>query len=81
MKTKEEFIAECKDANPTMTQVINGEEIELDAKEYEKVVEAWADSQMVIQEFELAKAEQEASKSALLERLNITQEEATLLLG
>jgi len=80
MKTKSQFIAQCKAENPTMTQIVNGQEIILDSKEYDKAIEAWADSQIAIQEFETDKASKAASKSALLERLGITADEATLLI-
>ena len=81
MKTKEEFIAECKATNPTMTQIINGEEVILNAEKYEEAVVAWADSQMVIQDFEADKVAKEAIKTELLDRLGITAEEAALLLS
>jgi hypothetical protein len=81
MKTKAQFITECKAANPTMTQIVNGQEVVLSVEEYEKTVNAWADSQIAIQEFEADKAAKEASKSELLERLGITADEAALLLA
>lgn len=40
--TLEELIAQCKAENPTMTATINGEEIKLNAKEYEEAALNWA---------------------------------------
>lgn len=81
MKTKAEFITECKAANPTMTQIINGESVILNAEDYEIAVNAWADSQITIQEFEANQAAIAANKLVLLDRLGITADEAALLLG
>jgi hypothetical protein len=81
MKTKAQLIAQCKAENPTMVQIVNGEEIELTGAEYNAACEAWAEMQLA-QQAHQAEVEAKASeKTALLARLGITAEEATLLLG
>lgn len=81
MKTKAQLIAQCKAENPTMVQTVNGEEIELTGPDYNTACEAWAEMQLT-QQANQAEVEAKASeKAALLSRLGITEEEATLLLG
>jgi hypothetical protein len=81
MKTKTQLIQDCKNANPTMTQTINGIETELTAKDYDKACSDWADMRLTQLIFE-AEAETKAlAKSALLVKLGITEDEAKLLLG
>ena len=81
MKTKDELIQECKEANPIMIQTINGVEIELTGADYDQACSDWADmklAQLTLQ----AEAEANATaKAALLNRLGITEEQAKLLLS
>ena len=81
MTTKEELIAQCKAENPKMVATILGEEVELSAEEYDKAANDWADMRLVQIADENAKAQAEAAKQALLDKLGITAEEAQLLLG
>jgi hypothetical protein len=81
MKTKAEFIAQCKAENPTMIQTLNGEKIVVDDAEYNAACDSWADMQIVNQTLEAEISEKAAAKAALLERLGITADEAALLLG
>jgi hypothetical protein len=81
MTTKTQLIAQCKKENPTIIQIVNGEEIVLAEAEYNAACEAWAEMQLA-QQANQADLEAKASeKTALLARLGITAEEATLLLG
>ena len=81
MKTKDELIQECKEANPIMIQTINGVEIELTGADYDQACSDWADmklAQLTLQ----AEAEANATaKAALLTQLGITEEQAKLLLS
>ena len=81
MKTKNELIQECKDNNPTMVQIINGVEIELTGKAYEKACNDWAEMRLVQLTFEAEAEAKATAKSALLDRLGITADEAKLLLS
>jgi hypothetical protein len=81
MTTKAELIAQCKAENPTMTATINGEQVELNAEEYEKACNDWADMRLVQIEYEETMAKAEADKAALLAKLGITADEAKLLLS
>ncbi len=81
MKTKAQLMAQCKAENPTMVQTVNGEEIELTGAEYNAACEAWAEMQLVQQTNQAEIEAKESEKAALLARLGITAEEATLLLG
>lgn len=81
MTTKAELIAQCKAENPTMTATINGEQVELNAEEYEKACSDWADMRLVQIEYEETMAKAEADKAALLAKLGITADEAKLLLS
>ena len=81
MKTKNELIAQFKTENPKVVSIINGEEIELTADEYEANAIAWAEMKFE-QNKVLAEAEAKAAqKAALLDRLGITEDEAKLLLA
>jgi hypothetical protein len=42
MTTREQYEQQCRDANPEMTQTVNGVERKLTKKEYDAAVEAWA---------------------------------------
>jgi hypothetical protein len=83
--SKIEKIAALKLQNPVLTKQINGESVELDAAEYLETIEAWADAMIAKEAAQAAKdskAESDAiAKAALLERLGITADEATLLLS
>ena len=80
--TKNEIIAELKTQYPTLR--IGDEDqgyTDLDAKDYEATIAQWADNRLA-EEAEAIKADQaKLAKKALLAKLGITAEEATLLLG
>lgn len=81
MTTKAELIAQLKAENPTMTATINDEQIELNAEEYEKACNDWADMRLAQLEYEAAEAQAATDKVALLAKLGITADEAKLLLS
>jgi hypothetical protein len=79
--TKNDLIAQCKSENPKMFSTINGEQIELTGADYDAACEAWAEMRFQQLNLEAELADQALAKSALLERLGISEDEATLLLG
>jgi hypothetical protein len=81
MKTKNELIQECKDANPVIIQIINGVEIELTGNDYEQACSDWADMKLAQLTVETEAEAQATAKAELLERLGITADEAKLLLA
>jgi hypothetical protein len=73
-------IAALKAQYPTLNKGVNDEVIELDAKEYQATIAEWAQNEL---DAEAAKAEKlalQTQKDALLQKLGLTQDEATLLL-
>lgn len=82
MTTKTEMIAIIKAENPTL-QIGDDEQgyTQLNAAEYEARVSEWADSRLAELEQAVAIQQAESDKTALLARLGITAEEATLLLS
>ncbi len=79
--TKQTIIAEIKAEFPTLTKSFDGADIELSAEEYEETIAAWADAKLAEAQKAAAEAEKAAAKAALLEKLGLTQEEASLLLA
>jgi hypothetical protein len=59
----------------------NGERHVATGDELKEILDAIAESQTRIKADEIARAEKAAAKAALLERLGITADEATLLLS
>ena len=81
MKTKNELIQECKEANPTMIQTINGIEVELTGAEYDQACADWADMRLTQLAFEAEVEAKAKAKAELAERLGLTEDEAKLLLS
>ncbi len=82
MTTKTELITELKNNYPTLR--IGSEEdgyVELSTEEYNATIEKWADNKLIELNEIAAQESKLAAKAALLARLNITQEEANLLIG
>ena len=79
--TKNEVIAQLKQENPTLSYGINDEVFEMTAEEYEATIESWADARIAKQKAEEEKAQLDAQRDALLDRLGLTQAEAKLLLS
>jgi hypothetical protein len=82
MKTKKQLIKECRDANPTMIQTINGIEVELIGADYDKVCSDWADMRLIQLTIEAEAEAKEAAKAtaqAKLAALGITVEDITAL--
>ncbi len=69
MKTKAQLIKECKDANPTMIQTINGIEVELTGADYEKACSDWAEMKLTQLAFEAEVEAKAQAKAELAERL------------
>lgn len=66
---------------PTLTQHINGVDVELTDAEYEATIAAWEANQLAAKiEYE-AKVKAEADKAALLARLGLTEDELKTILG
>jgi len=79
--TKAEIIAELKLQYPTINKGVDNETIELDKKEYAETLSLWADNILAKHALK-AEAETKAqAKTALLDRLGITEDEAKLLLS
>lgn len=86
MKTKAEIISALKLEYPTIRR--GSDETgytEFTPEEYEATIEQWADLEIAKAQAEAdeiaAKAEAEAKRQVLLNRLGITADEARLLLG
>jgi hypothetical protein len=78
MKTLEEIKAEILASNPSRFYILNGEQFEQTEEEFADAINKRA--QMIFEQNQNL-ADSSAAKTALLERLGITEEEARLLLG
>ena len=79
--TKNELIEQCKLDNPTMTAIINGEEMILSSQEYEKACIDWAEMKFAQLAKDSLDAKTATNKAILLAKLGITSDEAKLLLS
>ena len=79
--SKAEKIAQLKADYPVLTKGINEKIVEMDAQEYEATISQWADEELAREAAESEETIKAAAKAALLERLGITADEATLLLS
>jgi hypothetical protein len=84
MMTKEEMIKIIKAENPSLkTGNDNDGYVEIEGQEYDAIIEEWAINRLEhlakVEVEEAAKAEAKAKREALLARLGITEEEASLL--
>jgi len=82
MTTKADLIAQLKAENPKMTATINDEQIELNAKEYEKACSEWADMRLAQIQLEEAETKAKADKetaSAKLAALGLTTDDLKAL--
>lgn len=79
--TKETIINQLKAEFPTLTKSFDGADIELTPEEYEATINQWAEAKLEAAKMEAIAAEKAAAKAALLEKLGLTQEEASLLLA
>ena len=73
--------ADLKKEYPTITELHNGEEVQLSAEEYSQRIDEWAANAYAKEQEQAAIALKAQEKQALLDRLGITSEEAKLLLG
>ncbi len=81
MTTKAQYLTQIKTENPTITKTINGENIVLNAVEYDETCEAWATMKIEQDAHIKAEADKASARQAVLDRLGITADEAALLLG
>ena len=80
--TLNQIIAELKEANPTLQTGSNETGYtELTKAEYEATIKEWAQNRLAKLEKAQVEADKATAKAALLDRLGITAEEATLLLA
>jgi hypothetical protein len=78
MATKLELIKQFKDENPKIYNNVNGVQTEVIGNDYDALIESWADFEIA----KIAKEKAEAdAKQAILDRLGLTADEVTLLLG
>jgi len=73
-------IAAFKTQYPTLTKGVNDEVFELTAEEYEATIAEWAQNELDADAAKLEKQALVTQKEALLAKLGLTSEEATLLL-
>jgi hypothetical protein len=73
-------IAAFKEQYPTLIKGVNDEVFELTAEEYEATIAQWAQNELDADAAKLEKQALVAQKEALLAKLGLTAEEATLLL-
>lgn len=69
MTTKTDLIAQCKIEHSTITEIVNDVERELNEKEYNAVIEQWAEMRLTQIAVEKAQAEAEAAKAAAQAKL------------
>lgn len=75
MTTKTDLIAQCKSEHPTITEMVNGVERELDKKEYDATIEKWAEmrlTQIVLEETIIAAEAAKEAAQAKLAALGLT---------
>jgi len=80
MITKAELITQLKKENPTMVLTANGETTELNADEYEKACNDWADMRLAQLELAESKKAEYFIKVSAYEKLGLSQEEIDALL-
>ena len=73
-------IAAFKAQYPTLTKGVNDEVFELTAQEYEATIAEWAQNELDAEAAKADKVALQTQKDALLQKLGLTQAEATLLL-
>jgi hypothetical protein len=80
-KTTEKKIIDFRKEYPTLTQHINGVDVELTESEYEATIASWETEQTARLLAAEAKVKAEADKAALLARLGLTEDELKIILG
>ena len=77
--TKEELIAQYKAENPTLIKRVNGEDIEVDAAEYEETINSWAEAKLA-KDARLVEAEEsKLTKISAYQKLGLTEDEIKAL--
>jgi hypothetical protein len=77
--TKEELIAQYKAENPTLIKRVNGEDIEVDATEYEETINSWADAKLAKDARLVAAEESKLIKISAYQKLGLTEDEIKAL--
>ena len=77
--TKEELIAQYKAENPTLIKRVNGEDIEVDATEYEETINSWADAKLAKDARLLEAEESKFTKISAYQKLGLTEDEIKAL--
>jgi hypothetical protein len=77
--TKEELIAEYKAENPTLIKRINGEDIEVNATEYEETINSWAEAKLAKDARLVESEEAKLTKISAYEKLGLTENEIKAL--
>jgi hypothetical protein len=80
-KTTPKFDIDFRKEYPTLSQNINGVDVELTESEYEATIAEWKANQEQAKVAYEAKAKAEADKAALLARLGLTEDELKTILG
>ena len=78
---KPKFDVDFRKEYPTLKQNINGEDVDLTPEEYEATIAQWELNQAAAKAQYEAEIANTTNKTALLEKLGITADEAKLLLG
>ena len=79
MTIKTELIAQYKAENPTLTKRVNGQDIEVDAAEYEETINSWAEAKLE-KDARLLKAEEsKLTKISAYQKLGLTEDEIKAL--
>lgn len=80
-KTTPIFNIDFRKEYPTLSQNINGVDVQLTESEYEATISEWElNQQKAKAEYEL-QIEKESKKQQILDRIGLTADEAKLLLG
>ena len=77
--TKDELIAQYKAENPSLIKRINGQDIEVDATEYEETMDSWAEAKLA-KDARLAEVEEsKLAKISAYQKLGLTEDEIKAL--
>tara|TARA_R110000868_G_scaffold65361_4_gene195560 strand:- start:93 stop:338 length:246 start_codon:yes stop_codon:yes gene_type:complete len=81
MKSLAEIRAELEAKYPVLTEVTNGEEFELSAKDRKETLDKWADNLYAKEVEGKASEDKLAAKAAIADRLGLTADELATLLA
>lgn len=81
MTTKEKLIEQLKAKHPILKVGSDENETEVIGKEYDAIISEWADNFLIVLQLQTETVAKTTAKTALLNKLGITAEEAALLLS